>query len=168
LGENFPSGSQFKTQELNRLSYGFPESVGVNTAKLHKIDSIAQLAVDKDMTPGLQLMVARKGKVIYQKNFGYQTYENTSPVTDSTIYDLASLTKILASLPLVMELKQNNIIDLDTQLQEILPETKNTNKAKITLKEMMSHYARLQAWIPFYSATLSEDRKHASPKYYSC
>ena len=71
LGENFPVGTKFTTQNLHRLAYGMPESVGINSAKLHKIDSLAQLAVDEEMTPGVQMLVARRGKVIYQKNFGY-------------------------------------------------------------------------------------------------
>lgn len=166
LGQNFPVGTKFTTKELQRLSYGLPESVGVNSAKLYKIDSIAQLAVKEEMTPGIQLLVARKGKVIYQKNFGYHTYENKLPVTDTTIYDLASLTKIMATLPLVMELEEQGKISLDTKLKQLIPEALHSNKANITLKEMLSHYARLQAWIPFYTATLSKDRTHASPKYF--
>ncbi len=166
LGESFPVCTKFTTQELHRLSYGLPESVGINSAKLHKIDSIAQLAVKEEMTPGIQMLVARKGKVIYQKNFGYHTYENELPVTDTTIYDLASLTKIMATLPLMMELEEQGKISLDTKLKELLPEAQHSNKANITLKEMLSHYARLQAWIPFYTATLSEDGTHASPKYF--
>ncbi|GGZ49558.1 glycoside hydrolase family 3 N-terminal domain-containing protein [Mesonia mobilis] len=166
LGENFPVGTKFTTQNLHRLAYGMPESVGINSAKLHKIDSLAQLAVDEEMTPGVQMLVARRGKVIYQKNFGYHTYEKELPVTDSTIYDLASLTKIMATLPLVMELEEIEKIGLDTKLKEILPETKGSNKANITLKEMLSHYAQLKAWIPFYTETLAEDRTHASAKYY--
>ncbi|MAN26561.1 MULTISPECIES: glycoside hydrolase family 3 N-terminal domain-containing protein [Mesonia] len=166
LGQNFPVGTKFTTQELQRLSYGLPESVGINSAKLYKIDSIAQLAVKEEMTPGIQMLVARKGKVIYQKNFGYHTYENELPVTDTTIYDLASLTKIMATLPLVMELEEQGKISLDTKLKQLIPLAQDSNKADITLKEMLSHYARLQAWIPFYTATLSKDGTHASPKYF--
>ncbi|HIB38375.1 glycoside hydrolase family 3 N-terminal domain-containing protein [Mesonia sp.] len=167
LGEEFPVGTKFTTQNLNRLSYGMPESVGINSAKLHKIDSLAKLAVEKEMTPGLQMIVARKGKVIYQKNFGYHTYEKDLPVTDTSIYDLASLTKIMATLPLVMELEEDEKIQLESKLKELLPIAKNSNKANISLKEMLSHYAKFEAWIPFYTKTLSEDRTHASPKYYS-
>ncbi|MBW2960793.1 glycoside hydrolase family 3 N-terminal domain-containing protein [Mesonia aestuariivivens] len=166
LGKNFPVGTKFTTPSLKRLSYGLPESVGVNSAKLNRIDSIAKIAVDKEMTPGLQMIVARKGKVIYQKNFGYHTYEKNIKVTDSSIYDLASLTKIMATLPLVMELEEQETIQLNTRLKDILPIAVNSNKANTTLKEMLSHYAKFRAWIPFYLHTLSEDRTHASPKYF--
>ncbi|MDR6301636.1 glycoside hydrolase family 3 N-terminal domain-containing protein [Mesonia maritima] len=166
IHKNFPAGTQFKTAALKRLSYGIPESVGMNSAKLSKIDSIAQLAVDKEMTPGLQMLIARKGKVIYRKNFGYHTYDKEIPVNHDDVYDLASLTKILATLPLLMELQEEGEIDVDTKLKEILPETKNSNKANITLKEMLSHYARLKPWIPFYIGTLDKKTNKASSIYF--
>ncbi|HAV53958.1 MAG TPA: beta-N-acetylglucosaminidase, partial [Aequorivita sp.] len=101
------------------------------------------------------------------KNFGYHEYANKIEVMDSTVYDLASLTKILASLPLVMQLVDKKELGMNTKLSEMLPEYKNSNKANITLKEMLSHYARLKAWIPFYRYTLNEDKTEVSPKYYS-
>ncbi|MDT0294353.1 glycoside hydrolase family 3 N-terminal domain-containing protein [Mesonia ostreae] len=166
VGDDFPEGTKYITKPLKRLSYGLPETVGINSANLNKISALAQRVIDEKMAPGLQLLVARKGKVIYQQNFGYHTYENKIPVSDSTIYDLASLTKILASLPLVMELKEKGVLQLDTKLKEILPELKGTNKANITLKKMLSHYAQLQAWIPFYIGTLDAETKKASVKYF--
>src|SRR5690606_36828484 len=115
------------------------------------IDAIAQRAVDEKMTPGVQLLVARKGKVIYNKNFGKHTYDaNAEPVKFNDMYDVASLTKILATLPLLMELEEKGIVSLDTKLSKILPEYDNSNNKNITIKEMLSHYARLSPWIPFY------------------
>ena len=166
IGKNFPVGTQFKTNAIKRLSYGIPESVGLNSSKLSKIDSIAQIAVDKKMTPGLQMLIARKGKVVYHKNFGYHTYDKKLPVTKNDVYDLASLTKILATLPLMMELHEKGEITMETTLKEILPETKHSNKADITLKEMLSHYARFKPWIPFYIGTLDKKTNKASSSYF--
>ncbi|WP_223034529.1 glycoside hydrolase family 3 N-terminal domain-containing protein [Hanstruepera marina] len=151
---------------LSNLSYSIPERVGMDSNRLSKIDSVAQYAVDKEMTPGIQLLVARKGKVIYNKNFGRHTYgENAEPVKFNDIYDVASLTKILATLPLLMEMEEKGVVSLDTKLSEILPDYANSNKANVTLKEMLSHYAKLKPWIPFYFATL-DSTKHPSIKYY--
>jgi CubicO group peptidase (beta-lactamase class C family) len=141
--------------------------VGVNSYKLRKIDSLVNLGMTQGMFPGAQVLVARKGKVIYQKNFGFHEYNKNIEVKDSTMYDLASLTKILASLPLVMQLVDNKELSLNTKLSEMLPAYKNSNKANITLKEMLSHYARLKAWIPFYRYTLNESKTNVSSKYYS-
>src|SRR5690606_19531506 len=88
-------------------------------------------------------------------------------VQDSTVYDLASLTKILASLPLVMELVDNKELSLETKLSEMLPEYKDSNKANITLKAMLSHYARFKPWIPFYRYTLNDKKTAVSSVYYS-
>jgi beta-N-acetylhexosaminidase len=166
IKDEFPVGTGYNTKNINRLSYGMPESVGMNSAKLKKIDSIINHAIEKEMTPGAQILVARKGKVVYQKNFGYQTYEKDLPVTDTTIYDLASLTKILATLPLVMELDEKEVINFNTKLGELLPEFQNSNKKNIRLQDMLMHYAKLQAWIPFYISTLDPKTKKLSQDYY--
>ncbi|CAH8282085.1 CubicO group peptidase (beta-lactamase class C family) [Mariniflexile fucanivorans] len=118
------------------------------------------------MTPGIQLLVARKGKVIYNKNFGKHTYSGNEMVASDDIYDVASLTKILATLPLLMELEEKGEVTLDTKLSQILPSYKNSNKANITLKTMLSHYARLRPWEPFYAHTLDTATRKPSDKYY--
>ncbi|WP_417237947.1 glycoside hydrolase family 3 N-terminal domain-containing protein [Bizionia sp.] len=166
IGNGYVVGNGLTLSSLSRLGYAIPERVGMSTEKLHKIDAIAQRAVDEKMTPGVQLLVARKGKVIYNKNFGKHTYDaNAEPVKFNDMYDVASLTKILATLPLLMELEEKGIVSLDTKLSKILPEYANSNKKNITIKEMLSHYARLSPWIPFYFATLDAN-KQPDPKYY--
>ncbi|SDS38272.1 glycoside hydrolase family 3 N-terminal domain-containing protein [Christiangramia echinicola] len=166
IQNEFPVGTGFNTNNINRLAYGTPETVGMNTAKLSKIDSIINYAIDEKMTPGAQILVARKGKVVYQKNFGYQTYEKEIPVTDTTVYDLASLTKILATLPMVMELDEKEVLSFDSKLGELLPVFKDSDKKNIRLQDMLMHYARLQAWIPFYISTLDPKTKNLSENYY--
>ena len=164
-GSYFNVGIGIQIKALNVLSYGLPERVGMNSKMLAKIDKVAQRAVDQKMTPGVQLVIARKGKVFYNKTFGYHTYDNKRPVKDTDLFDIASITKIVATTPLIMELHEKGVIDLDTKLQEILPDYKGTNKANITLKNMLSHFAKLKPWIPFYTATLNENKKPSS-KYY--
>ncbi len=166
IGREFPAGTGYITKDLNRLAYGSPETVGMSSSNLKKIDSIINYAIQKKMTPGAQILVARKGKVIYQKNFGYQTYDEDLPVTDTTVYDLASLTKILATLPLIMQLDEEGVLGFDTKLKELFPSFKGSNKANIRLQDMLMHYARLQAWIPFYISTLDPATKKLSPEYY--
>jgi len=167
IQNEFPAGTGFNTKDIDRLAYGTPESVGMNSHKLQKIDSIINYAISEKMTPGAQILIARQGKVIYQKNFGHQTYEEELPVTDTTVYDLASLTKILATLPLVMELDEKEVLDFDTTLGELLPSLKGSNKSNIKLQDMLMHYARLQAWIPFYISTLDPETKGLSTNYYN-
>ncbi|MDT0650722.1 glycoside hydrolase family 3 N-terminal domain-containing protein [Autumnicola edwardsiae] len=167
IGNEFPEGTGLRSKNLSRLSYGIPETMGMNSYKLRKIDSIITDAIEKKMTPGAQILVARKGKVIYNRNFGYQTYNKELPVTDTTVYDLASLTKILATLPLVMEQEEKGILSFDTTLGEMLPVFQNSNKENIRLQDMLMHYARLKVWIPFYISTLDKKTRKPSDLYYS-
>ncbi|PKA84218.1 beta-glucosidase-like glycosyl hydrolase [Ulvibacter sp. MAR_2010_11] len=167
LGTNFPLHTSIETIPTRRLQYGTPESVGVNSKKLEKIDSLARIGIYGNMTPGMQILVARKGKVIYSKNFGYHTQENLNSVKDNDVYDVASLTKILATLPMIMELADRDVLYMDTKLFEMLPEYANSNKATITLQDMLMHHAGLQAWIPFYTKTLDSVTKRPSSKYYA-
>src|SRR5690606_39673296 len=77
--------------------------------------------IEGKMAPGVQVVVARKGKVIYNNSAGFHTYEKQISVKDSDVYDLASLTKILATLPLVMELVDKDELGLNTNLSQLLP-----------------------------------------------
>jgi len=165
-GINFKAGDGFSTTSLERLTYGLPESVGMDATRLQKIDSIANYAISEQMTPGIQLLVARNGKVIYEKSFGYHTYKKASEVTFKTLYDVASLTKILATLPLLMELVDSGVIGLDSSLGDLLPSYINTNKEAITVQEMLSHFAQLKPWIPFYISTLDSVSQKPNPKFY--
>lgn len=167
IGEDFPVHTSLETTAIGRLQYGVAESVGVDSEKLKKIDKLAQAGVWAGMMPGAQILVARKGKVIYQKNFGYHTPEKKNRVKSNDIYDLASLTKILATLPMIMELFDRDVINMDTKISEMLPEYKNSNKANITLKQMLTHTARLRAWIPFYGNTMDTVTSLPATKYYA-
>jgi len=165
-GSVFRAGHGISTQAIDRLSYGLPESVGMDSARLHKIDSVAAYAVREQMTPGIQLLVARKGKVIYEKYFGHHTYEKTTKVKFDDLYDVASLTKILATLPLLIELVDQGVIQLESTLGELLPAYKGSNKESITIQEMLSHYAQLKPWIPFYVSTLDSITQKPNPTFY--
>jgi CubicO group peptidase (beta-lactamase class C family) len=166
IGNNFPEGTGYQTKSLDRLAYGLPESVGLNSYKLNRIDSIITEAIDKEMTPGAQILIARKGKIVYNKNFGHHTYDKEIPVSDTSVYDLASLTKILATLPLIMEQEEEGIISFDTKLGEMMPVFQNSNKANIGLQDMLMHYARLKSWIPFHINTIDRKTRQPSEVYF--
>ncbi len=162
----FPLNFGLQTDGINRLGFAKPENVGMNSAVLSRIDQLAMKAINGKMTPGIQVLVARKGKVIYQKSFGTQVYDKAVKITNTDLYDVASLTKILSTLPNVMQMYDAQKVNLHSTLGEMLPSIfENTDKEHIQFKELLSHYARLQAWIPFYKATL-DSLGFPSPKYY--
>jgi beta-glucosidase-like glycosyl hydrolase/CubicO group peptidase (beta-lactamase class C family) len=155
INDDFEVNDGIETQNLNRLAFGVPENVGMNSKILSKIDAIANRAITEKMTPGAQIIVARKGVVVYQKSFGYMTYENKDKVENTNLYDVASLTKILSTLPNLMIQYEKGKIKLDTKLSSMLPMFKKSNKANITFLDILTHQARLQPWEPFYKATLN-------------
>ncbi len=158
INTSFKVNDGLATEKLNRLGFTTPENVGMNAEILSKIDAIANKAINGKMTPGIQVLVARKGKVIYQKSFGHHTYDKTIKVQDSDIYDVASLTKILATLPNVMLQYDQQKINLETTLGTMSPIFKDSNKANINFKDLLSHYAGLAAGIPFYKATMDKSK----------
>ena len=163
---NFKVNDGLSIPKLNILGFTAPENVGMNPEILNKIEAIANKAMDQKMTPSCQILVARKGKVIYQKSFGYQTYDKVVKVKNSDLYDVASVTKMISTLPNIMQLYDQKKINLDTSLSFMLPIFANSDKKDIKFINLLSHYARFQAWIPFYKATL-DDKKLPSIKYYS-
>jgi len=167
ITEEFPVGTSIPVQSIRRLQYGEPESVGLDAMKLKKIDTLAISGYYSGMYPGSQILVARKGKVVYSKNFGYHMPDKKTRVQEDHLYDVASLTKILATLPMIMELYDRGIINMETKISEMLPEFADSNKKDISLKLMLSHYAKLKAWIPFYRNTLDTLVGGPSSAYYS-
>lgn len=161
----FKVNDGLSTEKINRLAFTTPENVGMNPQILSKIDAIAQKAIDEKMAPGMQVLVARKGSVIFQKSYGYQTYDKVKQVSNSDLYDVASISKMISTLPNVMQLYDKGKVTLDTQLKDMVPFFAKTNKEDIFFKDLLTHYAGLQAWIPFYKATLDSEGK-PSKKYY--
>ena len=166
INNYFSVGVGLHSTNLNRLSYGLPEQVGMSTAKLHRIDSIAKIVIDSAMAPGMQVLVAKDGKVVYRKSYGYHTDHKIVKVKNTDLYDLASVTKILGGLPLIMKAEEEGKYSINTKIGNIMPVLKGSNKEDITLKEILSHYARVRPWIPYYLFTIDSITKMPSKKYY--
>jgi len=166
IGKTFKVNDGVLTQPIDRLGFTTPENVAMNSVILNNIDKIAQRAISQKMTPGIQVLVARKGKVIYQKSFGSHTYEpNDVKVKNTDIYDVASLTKMLSTLPNVMQLYDKGQLKLEDKLGDMLPEFGKNDKKNIIVKDMLLHQSRFQAWLPFYQETL-DSTKHPDSLYY--
>jgi len=166
INDDFRAGHCLSSNNLSRLAYDFPESVGMSSAKLERVDSIVKIILADKMAPGLQILVARKGKVIYRKSFGHHTYKKIRKVKNTDIYDLASLTKILGAVPVIMKAFEEGKFSLDTQLGDIMPVLKNTDKDTIKLRNALSHNARLKAWIPYYKFTLDSVTNKPLKEFY--
>lgn len=141
-------------QGMNRLTYGTPESVGMDSKILDQIDEIAEKAIRIQATPGANVLVVKDGKVIFERSYGQLEYRNSPKVNSETVYDLASITKVLATTQAVMFLQSRGELDMNKTLGDYLPELKGSNKANLQLKDVMAHEAGLKAFIPHYVNTV--------------
>jgi len=162
INNKYPAGHGISTAKT-RLSYVFPESIGVNKKNLKQVENIVAEALREGVFPGCQVLAAKDGQVFYQKSFGRHTYnESSKKVDNNDIYDLASITKIASSAAAIMKLYEEGHIHLDSTLSTYLPDiVNNTEYENIILKEMLTHQARLTPWIPFHFKTLHKGQ----PKY---
>ena len=154
IGKVYSEGFGMNSSRLMRLGYSIPEDVGLSSEKLKRIDSIFKVVMLDSMAPGGQVLVARYGKVVYHKSYGHHTYEKKDSVQITDIYDLASLTKILGGLPMIMKSYEDGLFRLDDNLGSVMPFLKGSNKDTISLRKTLSHYGQLIPWIPYYVETL--------------
>ena len=167
INKKYPLHTSIKTETINRLSYGLPSSKNFDLDKLNSIDLVIEDAIEKRMTPGAQLLIAKNGKVVLNKSYGYKTYEKNNLINWDHIYDLASLTKILSSVPLLMNEYESNGINEKSTLSDILPDLDLKDKGSLLLKEMLAHQSGLYPWIPFYKETLDSINYNPLTSIYS-
>ena len=167
LNENYRYGSCLETVITHRLGYTAPENVGLDSAKLIRIDELAEWAMQIQATPGMQILVAKNGKVIYDRSFGYFTYDKTEKVEWDDLYDVASITKIVATLPLLMDQVNHHYFSLDEPLRHFIPRAVFSDKTSVTPREILAHQAGFYPWIPFYKETIDSATFTPKPAYYS-
>lgn len=146
--------------EGNRtFSYTIPEEVGMSSKKLLLIDTIAQIGLEEKAYPGCQVLIAKDGKIIYHKCFGYLTYSNDEPVEKNDLYDWASITKVTGPLPAIMKMVDEKKINLDDKLSKYWPAFIGTNKENLVIREVLAHQARLEAYIAYWTSTVDKHGK---------
>lgn len=160
LSEQFPMGAGMDSRGGLRFRYAPPEVMGMNGQLLQdSIDAIMAESISKQIFPGAQVIVAKDQTVVFYQAFGHHTYEEDNPVTMDDLYDLASLTKISASLPAIMRFYETGKVNLDAPFSDVYTYWKHSNKSDLTLRAILAHNARLKAWIPFWRNTLRKNGK---------
>ncbi len=178
VSDKFPRGFGLKTEGGLRLRYAHPEDVGLDGRLEARVDSLVGQALAAQAVPGCQVVVARRGTVVLRKSYGNQTYagygdaapprplkkasrpkEAAAPagplsvprrVADDDLYDLASLTKLLAATPALLKLEQAGKFSPDSTLGNYFPFLRGTDKAPLKMRDVLAHQARLRAFIPFW------------------
>lgn len=161
MGLNIPSQM--------RLGFTEPENVGMCSKVLSEIDELMAQMIAERAAPGGQVLVAKEGKVIYHKSFGYHTYDQEVAVQNHHLYDLASLTKVLAATYSMMHLYDREVVNIFNPIGEYLPYVRNSNKENLRIHDIMVHKSGLPAWIPFYRETITRNGRQIvyNPEIYS-
>ncbi len=116
-----------------------------------KVDSIVNSGISQKYYPCAQLLIGNQFGVLYEKSYGKLTYDDNSPILDEHyLFDLASVTKVIAATSAIMVLYEKGLINLDDKVTKYIPEFDNNGKGSISIKNLLLHNSGLKAWIPFY------------------
>lgn len=141
-----------------RLGYHEPEEVGLNPERLEEISRIAEEGIKVKAYPGCQLLVAKGGMVVYNRSFGRYDYEHRQPITNESVYDLASASKAAGTLLAVMKAYDEKKFKLTDKIATYIPELKDSNKKNVTIKEMLFHQSGIVPIINFYTKAMEKGK----------
>lgn len=165
INERWQAGFGLKTTGRQRLQYGFPENAGLSSALLHaRIDSLAETGLAAQAYPGCEVIVARKGIVVFHKTYGYQTYDKRAAMEKGDLFDLASVTKISSSLPGLMILETEGKFSTEALLGDYIPEFRHSDKGGLLMKDLLAHQAGLTPSIVPWRKTVKKDSIYKTNK----
>jgi beta-N-acetylhexosaminidase len=168
INDKWPCDFGIITPGNLRLQYGFPENAGMSSGYLNqKIDSIVNTGLAAKAFPGCEVMAARNGIIVFQKTYGYQTYNDRIAVQEDDLYDLASVTKVSSTLAGLMLLNTEGKFSPDKTLGYYLPYFKRSNKGNIVMRDFLTHQAGLTPYIQFWKETLKKDGDYKK-RIYNC
>ncbi len=136
----------FPADAARGLPRSAPEAVGFIPSRLNSIDDAVRAALKAGEIPGAVVLVARRGRIAYFKAFGNRSVQPVKEaMTEETIFDMSSLTKVMATLPLVLMLSEDGTLRLDDRVKRYLPRFSGGGKDRITLSHLLTHYSGLPA-----------------------
>ena len=123
------------------------------------MDSIVNEAIDSMAFPGAQILISKKGEILFEKQCGFHTYDKKRPVRQDDLYDLASVTKVTTGLPILMKLHGEGRLSLDAPVEQYIPLFKRTDKSKLTFLEILAHQSGLIPYIVYWRNTIKRNGK---------
>ncbi len=124
-----------------------------------EVDSVIYNGINEIAFPGAALLINLDGKTIYKKGFGKFTYDSDAPIVKtSTIYDLASLTKVIATTTAAMICIDKKYFKLDDKVEKYISEFGTDGKENVTIRNLLLHNSGLTAWKKFYDKTLTKNQ----------
>ena len=147
-----PAGSGILPSVISENISALPDNI------TQEIDRILQNGIKDQIYPGCAVIALHHGQPVYQKVFGYLDYNRQDKVTNQTLYDVASITKVAATTLAVMKLYDNHEIQLSDRIGKYLPYLSGTDKANLTLEELLTHTSGMPSFIPFYKSIMGNER----------
>ena len=130
-----------------RLTPAAPDAVGMSGVLEHQLDSIITAAIADRASPGVTIAIARYGRLVLQRGWGRQDWAPNAPAaTDSTMYDMASLTKVVATTTAAMLMEEDGKLDIDRTVVSYLPEFNDPEKAPITVRMLLLHTSGMKQY----------------------
>ncbi len=160
IGAIFPAGAGIPTAGGLRLGYISPEEAGIDGSMLNaNIDSIVNAGIAAGAFPGCRVLVAKAGKVIIDRAYGYHTFAGRVAVENNDLYDLASITKISGPLPVYMKLVDEGRLDIDRPLSYYWDNWENrlfrrSNKEDLILRDLLTHQAGVVPYVNFWEQSV--------------
>jgi CubicO group peptidase (beta-lactamase class C family) len=133
------------------LTRGAPSAVGMSKKLVPRLDSVIAAAIADRATPGATIAVARRGKLVLLKAYGRNDWAPGAPKTaDSTMYDMASLTKVVATTTAAMILEEEGKLDIERTVASYLPEYDVPDKHTITVRMLLTHTSGIHSNHPLW------------------
>src|SRR5687767_4096398 len=140
-----------RTIPVTTLVPAAPHEAGMRDDLTSSLDSIMRAAIAERVAPGAAIAVGRYGRIVHMKGYGRLDTAQTSPeVDENSIFDMASLTKVIATTTATMMLEEQGLLDLDRTVVSYLPELNAADKSTITLRHLITHTGGLEAFAALY------------------
>ncbi|PFG14940.1 serine hydrolase [Bacillus sp. es.036] len=140
-----------------KLSHGSPKSVGMDSTTLEDIDSAVKGAIENNITPGVVVLVAKDGRIVKESAYGdAQKYdmgallEKPRKMKRKTIFDLASLTKVMGTTQGIMKLVSEGELSVNDRVAKYIPNFASNGKGDVTIVDLLTHTSGLTPWQPTY------------------
>ncbi|WP_217424800.1 serine hydrolase [Virgibacillus ihumii] len=141
----------------SKLSHGSPQSVNMDKKTLQEIDDIVEEAISNQITPGAVVLIAKENKIVKESAYGFAKkydmgtlFKNPVKMTKKTIFDLASITKVMGTTQGIMKLVSEGKLSVEDKVSEYILEFAKNGKGHITIEDLLTHTSGLTPWEPTY------------------
>ncbi len=157
--EVYQVGLGLYSPSIGVLGYARPEYVQLSADSLMAIDTIISEMIEEKAAPGCQVLIAKNGRIVHHEAYGYHTYDKKRRVKLDDLYDVASVTKTLATTISTMKLEESGQIQLEDSLSQHIANLDTCQIRGLQLRDVLAHHAGLRGWIAFYESTMTDDKK---------